>query len=40
LGQHTARGERRARSAATVLSVVLVAGLLSVPFAVLIGVVK
>ncbi|HEY7271870.1 MAG TPA: succinate dehydrogenase cytochrome b subunit, partial [Actinoplanes sp.] len=40
LGQHTARGERRARSAATVLSVVLVAGFLSVPFAVLIGVVK
>jgi succinate dehydrogenase / fumarate reductase, cytochrome b subunit len=40
LGQHTARGERRARAAATVSSVVLVAGFLSVPFAVLTGMVK
>lgn len=40
LGRHTAGGERRARAAATFLSVVLVAGYLSVPLAVLAGVVK
>ena len=40
LGQQTPRGERRARALALVLSVVLVAGYLSVPFAVLIGLVK
>ncbi|WP_423203078.1 succinate dehydrogenase cytochrome b subunit [Krasilnikovia cinnamomea] len=40
LGQRTARGERRARAIALVLSVVLVAGYLSVPFAVLTGLVK
>jgi succinate dehydrogenase / fumarate reductase cytochrome b subunit len=39
LGQRTARGERIARGAALVLSVVLVAGYLSVPFAVLTGLV-
>jgi succinate dehydrogenase / fumarate reductase cytochrome b subunit len=37
LGQRTARGERVVRRAALVLSVVLVAGYLSVPFAVLTG---
>ena len=40
LGQQTARGERIARISALVLSVVLVAGYLAVPFAVLIGLVK
>jgi succinate dehydrogenase / fumarate reductase, cytochrome b subunit len=40
LGQHSARGERRARATATVFSVVLVAGFLSVPLAVLTGMVK
>jgi succinate dehydrogenase / fumarate reductase cytochrome b subunit len=40
LGQQTPRGERRARAIALVLSVVLVVGFLSVPFAVLIGVVS
>ncbi|MFF5231800.1 succinate dehydrogenase cytochrome b subunit [Dactylosporangium sp. NPDC000521] len=40
LGQQTPRGERRARAIALVLSVVLVVGYLSVPFAVLIGAVK
>jgi len=39
LGQRTARGERLARGAALVLSVVLVVGYLSVPFAVLTGLV-
>jgi succinate dehydrogenase / fumarate reductase cytochrome b subunit len=39
LGQQTARGERIARLSALVLSVVLVAGYLSVPFAVLTGLV-
>jgi len=39
LGQQTARGERIARMTALVLSVVLVAGFLSVPFAVLTGLV-
>ncbi len=39
LGQRTARGERIARGAALLLSVVLVVGYLSVPFAVLIGLV-
>ncbi|MFI7546234.1 succinate dehydrogenase cytochrome b subunit [Actinoplanes sp. NPDC049599] len=39
LGQRTARGERIARGAALLLSVVLVAGYLSVPFAVLTGLV-
>ena len=37
LGQRTARGERLARTAALTLSVVLVVGYLSVPFAVLMG---
>ena len=37
LGQRTARGERLARAAALTLSVVLVVGYLSVPFAVLMG---
>ncbi|MCA2212425.1 succinate dehydrogenase cytochrome b subunit [Jidongwangia harbinensis] len=40
LGQRTARGERIVRRAALVLSVVLVAGYLSVPFAVLTGLVS
>jgi succinate dehydrogenase / fumarate reductase cytochrome b subunit len=40
LGQQSARGERRARSAALVLSCVLVAGYLSVPAAVLLGLVR
>jgi succinate dehydrogenase / fumarate reductase cytochrome b subunit len=40
LGQRTARGERLARSAAATLSIVLVAGYLSVPFAVLLGLVS
>ena len=40
LGQQTARGERIARGTALVLAVVLVAGYLSVPFAVLTGLVK
>jgi succinate dehydrogenase / fumarate reductase cytochrome b subunit len=40
LGQQTPRGERRARAAALVLSSVLVAGYLSVPLAVLLGLVK
>ncbi len=39
LGQQTARGERIARMTALVLSVVLVVGFLSVPFAVLTGLV-
>ena len=39
LGQQTARGERIARQSALVLSVVLVVGYLSVPFAVLTGLV-
>ena len=39
LGQRTARGERIARGTALLLSVVLVAGYLSVPFAVLTGLV-
>ena len=39
LGQRSARGERRARQAALVLSLVLVIGYLSVPFAVLTGLV-
>jgi succinate dehydrogenase / fumarate reductase cytochrome b subunit len=39
LGQQTARGERIARATALALSLVLVAGFLSVPFAVLIGLV-
>jgi len=39
LGQRTARGERLARAAALLLSVVLVVGYLSVPFAVLTGLV-
>ena len=39
LGQRTARGERIARGAALLLSVVLVVGYLSVPFAVLTGLV-
>ena len=40
LGQRTARGERLARAAALTLAVVLVAGYLSVPFAVLTGLVS
>ena len=40
LGQQTARGERIARATALVLSLVLVVGYLSVPFAVLTGLVK
>jgi succinate dehydrogenase / fumarate reductase cytochrome b subunit len=40
LGQRTPRGERIARTVALVLSVVLVVGYLSVPFAVLTGVVS
>ena len=40
LGQRTARGERLARSAALGLAVVLVVGYLSVPFAVLTGLVS
>jgi succinate dehydrogenase cytochrome b subunit len=40
LGQQTAKGERIARATALVLSVVLVAGYLAVPFAVLTGLVK
>jgi succinate dehydrogenase / fumarate reductase cytochrome b subunit len=40
LGQQTARGERIARATALALSLVLVAGFLSVPFAVLIGLVR
>ena len=40
LGQRTARGERLAKAAALVLSVVLVAGYLSVPVAVLTGLVQ
>src|SRR4051812_1750691 len=39
LGQRTARGERLARGAALLLSVVLVVGYLSVPFAVVTGLV-
>ncbi|GLY93423.1 succinate dehydrogenase cytochrome b subunit [Actinoplanes sp. NBRC 103695] len=39
LGQRSPRGERRARQAALVLSLVLVIGYLSVPFAVLTGLV-
>jgi succinate dehydrogenase / fumarate reductase, cytochrome b subunit len=39
LGQQTARGERLARTTALVLSLVLVVGYLSVPFAVLTGLV-
>jgi succinate dehydrogenase / fumarate reductase cytochrome b subunit len=39
LGQQTARGERIARKTALILSIVLVAGYLSVPFAVLTGLV-
>ena len=40
LGQQTARGERVIKNAALVLSLILVAGYLSVPFAVLTGIVK
>ena len=40
LGQQTARGERIARATALVLSLILVVGYLSVPFAVLTGIVK
>ncbi|WP_327011855.1 succinate dehydrogenase cytochrome b subunit [Dactylosporangium sp. NBC_01737] len=40
LGQQTPRGERRARAIALVLSLVLVVGYLSVPFAVTIGAIK
>src|SRR4051794_12468817 len=40
LGQRTARGERLTKAAALVLSIVLVAGYLSVPFAVLTGLVS
>jgi succinate dehydrogenase / fumarate reductase cytochrome b subunit len=40
LGQQTQRGERIARAAALVLAVVLVVGYLSVPFAVLTGLVQ
>ncbi|MFG2042340.1 succinate dehydrogenase cytochrome b subunit [Dactylosporangium sp. NPDC048998] len=40
LGQQTPHGERRARAVALALSVVLVAGYLCVPFAVLTGLVK
>ena len=40
LGQQTPRGAVYANVAATVLSVVLVAGYLTVPFAVLLGLVK
>jgi succinate dehydrogenase / fumarate reductase cytochrome b subunit len=40
LGQRTARGERLARVIALVLSIVLVAGFLSVPFAVITGLVN
>ena len=40
LGQQTPRGERRARAISLVLSLVLVVGYLSVPFAVTIGVVS
>jgi len=40
LGQRTARGERVARTVALVLSVVLVAGYLAVPFAVVTGLVR
>ncbi|WP_432995241.1 succinate dehydrogenase cytochrome b subunit [Dactylosporangium sp. CA-233914] len=40
LGQRTPRGERIARAVALVLSLVLVVGYLSVPFAVLTGLVK
>ncbi|MEV4351998.1 succinate dehydrogenase cytochrome b subunit [Actinoplanes sp. NPDC049596] len=39
LGQQTAKGERIARATALVISVVLVVGYLSVPFAVLVGLV-
>ena len=39
LGQQTAKGERRARAIALALSLVLVAGYLSVPFAVMTGLV-
>jgi succinate dehydrogenase / fumarate reductase, cytochrome b subunit len=39
LGQRSARGERRARQAALALSLILVIGYLSVPFAVLTGLV-
>jgi succinate dehydrogenase / fumarate reductase, cytochrome b subunit len=40
LGQRTARGERLAGTAALVLSIVLVVGYLSVPFAVMTGLVS
>jgi succinate dehydrogenase / fumarate reductase cytochrome b subunit len=40
LGQQTARGERIARATALILSVVLVVGYLSVPFAVMTGLVS
>jgi len=40
LGQRTARGERIARVAALILSVALVVGYLSVPFAVMTGLVS
>ena len=40
LGQRSARGERRARQVALALSLILVIGYLSVPFAVLTGLVK
>jgi succinate dehydrogenase / fumarate reductase cytochrome b subunit len=40
LGQQTQRGQRRARAAALAIAVVLCAGYLSVPFAVLTGLVR
>jgi len=40
LGQRTARGERLTRTAALILSIVLVVGYLSVPFAVMTGLVS
>jgi succinate dehydrogenase / fumarate reductase cytochrome b subunit len=40
LGQQSARGERIAKAVALILSIVLVVGYLSVPFAVLTGLVS
>jgi succinate dehydrogenase / fumarate reductase cytochrome b subunit len=40
LGQQTKRGERRARAVALVIAVALAVGYLSVPFAVLTGLVR
>jgi succinate dehydrogenase / fumarate reductase cytochrome b subunit len=40
LGQRTARGERISRAVALILSIVLVVGYLSVPFAVMTGLVS